>query len=104
VVKGIKPFLNSQVSFLPSKRLLLVLSALFLIPVDLLALTNGELLIWLDSDRGHALESIAEGFGKDLGIKVTIDTPENIIDGFRLAAKAAKGPDIVIWSHDKIGE
>jgi hypothetical protein len=47
--------------------------------VDLLAWTNGELLIWLDSDRGHALESIAEGFGKDLGIKVTIDTPENIM-------------------------
>jgi hypothetical protein len=44
VVKGIKPFLNSQVSFLPSKRLLLVLSALFLIPMDLLAWINGELL------------------------------------------------------------
>jgi maltose/maltodextrin transport system substrate-binding protein len=60
--------------------------------------------IWLDSDRGHALESIAKGFERDLAIKVTIDTPENIIDGFRLAARAAKGPDIVIWSHDKIGE
>jgi len=104
VVIDIKPFLDSQVSFLRSKRLLLVLSALFLIPMDLLAWTNGELLIWLDSDRGDALESIAEGFEKDLGIKVTIDTPENIIDGFRFTAHAAKGPDIVIWSHDKIGE
>ena len=58
--------------------------------MDLLAWINGELLIWLDSDRGHALDSIAKGFERDLAIKVTIDTPENIIDGFRLAAQAAK--------------
>ena len=27
-----------------------------------------------------------------------------ITDSFPIAAQAAKGPDIVIWAHDKIGE
>jgi maltose/maltodextrin transport system substrate-binding protein len=83
---------------------ILVLSALFLIPTNLFAWTNGELLVWLDSDRGQAIESIAEKFEKDFGIKVTVDTPQNIIDSFRIAAQVAKGPDILIWAHDKIGE
>jgi maltose/maltodextrin transport system substrate-binding protein len=82
----------------------LVLSALFLIPMSLFAWTNGELLIWMDSDRGEAFEMIAKRFEKDLGIKVTIDTPENMIDSFQIAAQAANGPDIMIWAHDKVGQ
>jgi hypothetical protein len=35
------------------KGLLLALSGLFLIPVNLLAWTNGELLIWMDADRAY---------------------------------------------------
>ena len=30
--------------------------------------------------------------------------PQNITDSFPLAAQVAKGPDIVIWAHDKVGE
>ena len=103
VAKGIEPIRDSAVCLLPL-RLLTVLSALFLIPINLLAWTNGELLIWMDSDRGQAVTSIARRFEKNLGIKVTIDTPENIIDSFRIAAQAGKGPDIIIWAHDKVGE
>src|SRR5262249_24928856 len=50
------------------KGVVLVLSALFLIPVNLLAWTNGQLLIWMDADRGHALEPIAKKFESDFGV------------------------------------
>ena len=86
------------------KSLPLIVSTLFLIPVDLFAWTNGELLIWMDADRGHALEAIAKKFENDFGLKVTIEASEKITDSFPIAAQMAKGPDIVIWAHDKVGE
>src|SRR5215831_212532 len=81
-----------------------LLLALFLIPVDLFAWTNGELLIWMDADRGHALEAIGKKLENDFGLKVTIEAPEKITNCFPIAAQMAKGPDIVIWAHDKVSE
>jgi maltose/maltodextrin transport system substrate-binding protein len=82
-----------------------LLLALFLIPVNLFAWTNGELLIWMDADRGQALKPIAaKTFEEYFGLKVTIESPENITDSYPIAAQMAKGPDIVIWAHDKVGE
>jgi len=86
------------------KRLLLTLLALCLVTPKLFAWTNGELLVWMDNDRGRALTPIVEKFEADLGLKVTIETPEKITDSFPIAAQAGKGPDIVIWAHDKVGE
>lgn len=82
----------------------LVFSALILLPVRLLAWTNGELLIWMDNARADAMKRIAQKCEDDLGIKVSIETPQNITTDFPLAAEAGKGPDIVIWAHDKVGE
>jgi maltose/maltodextrin transport system substrate-binding protein len=62
----------------------------------LLAWTNGELLIWMDTDRGHGLEPIAKKFEGDFGVKVKIEAPENITDSFSIAAQAGKGPDILV--------
>jgi maltose/maltodextrin transport system substrate-binding protein len=76
------------------KRLLVVLSALCLVPIHVLAWVNGELLIWMDSDRGYALELIAKKFENDFGLKVTIEAPEKITDSFQIAAQAAKGPTL----------
>jgi maltose/maltodextrin transport system substrate-binding protein len=82
-----------------------LLLALFLIPVDLFAWTNGELLIWMDADRGQALKAVAaKTFEGYFGLKVRIESPEKITDSFPIAAQMAKGPDIVIWAHDKVGE
>ena len=78
--------------------------ALSLVPTQLLAWTNGELSIWLDPDRGHALESIIQKFRSDTGINVKLEAPENTTDSFAMAAQVAKGPDIIIWAHDKVGE
>ena len=71
------------------KRLLL---ALCLFTPKLFAWTNGELLIWMDNDRGRALTPIIEKFKTDLGLKVTIETPEKITDSFPITAQAGKGP------------
>src|SRR5258707_6784470 len=68
------------------------------------AWTNGRLLIWMDADRAYAMRLVADKFEQDYGIQVQIETPENITDNFPLAAQAGKGPDIVIWAHDKVGE
>ena len=86
------------------KRLCLWLLVLCLVPMHLFAWTDGELLIWMDTDRGHALKPIAQKFENHFGIKTTIESPEKITDSFPLAAQVAKGPDIVIWAHDKIGD
>lgn len=86
------------------KRLFLFLGALCLGSAQLFAWTNGELLIWMDADRGHALEPIAQKFEHDFGLKATIEAPEKLTDSFPRAAQAAKGPDVVIWAHDKLGE
>jgi maltose/maltodextrin transport system substrate-binding protein len=83
---------------------LLMLSALCLVPIKLFAWTNGELLIWMDNERGRALQPIVNKFESDLGLKVTIETPQKITDSFPIAAQAGKGPDFVIWAHDKVGE
>ncbi len=86
------------------KRLLLLISTLLLVPIDLFAWTNGELLIWMDNQRGHALEPMVQKFQNELGLRIKIETPENITDSFPIAAQAGKGPDVVIWAHDKLGE
>src|SRR5271157_4434377 len=88
----------------PMTRLLWILAALCFVTPRLFAWTNGELLVWMDNERGRALAPIAERFKTDLGLKLTIETPEKITDGFPIAAQAGKGPDIVIWAHDKVGE
>ena len=81
-----------------------VIFALHLVSMNLFAWTNGELLVWMDSDRGYALAPAAKKFETEFGIKVTIESPEKITDSFSIAAQAGKGPDIVIWAHDKLGE
>jgi maltose/maltodextrin transport system substrate-binding protein len=86
------------------KRLLLMLLPLCFVTTKLFAWTNGELLVWMDNERGRALAPIVEKFTTDLGLKLTIETPEKITDSFPIAAQAGKGPDIVIWAHDKVGE
>jgi maltose/maltodextrin transport system substrate-binding protein len=88
----------------PMKWSFWLLFALCLVPMKLFAWTNGELLIWMDNERGHALQPIVNKFKSDLGLQVTIETPEKITDSFPIAAQAGKGPDLVIWAHDKVGE
>ncbi len=68
------------------------------------AWTDGELLVWMDSDRTRTLEPIVKKFEEQYSIKVRLEAPQNITDSFPTAAQGGKGPDIVIWAHDKVGE
>ena len=85
------------------KKVILLLS-FWLITIPAFAWSNGELLIWMDADRGPALEPILKKFEEKYSIKVRTEAPQNITDSFPTAAQSGKGPDIVIWAHDKVGE
>jgi maltose/maltodextrin transport system substrate-binding protein len=85
-----------------SKIALFVAVSFFAIKAN--AWTNGELSIWMDADRAHALEPIVKRFTDDSGIKIKIESPERLTENFGMAAHVSKGPDIVIWAHDKLGE
>ena len=60
----------------------------------------------LDGLRSHpdTLEPILKKFEEQYSIKVRLEAPQNITDSFPTAAQSGKGPDIVIWAHDKVGE
>ena len=67
--------------------------------------TDGELLVWVSGDKGwRGFTELAKKFEKDLGIPVKVETPDGLTDKFQSAAQSGKGPDIVIWAHDRLGE
>jgi maltose/maltodextrin transport system substrate-binding protein len=67
--------------------------------------TDGELLIWIGGDKGYrGLAEVGKKFEKDLGIPVKVEAPEGLTDKFQAAAQAGKGPDVVFWAHDRLGE
>ena len=69
------------------------------------AWTDGELLIWISSNRPfHALSNLGIAFEKEVGAPVKVETQEQIIDSFQSAAQSGKGPDIFFWANDRIGE
>ena len=82
----------------------LVVGALILQAPSAFAWIDGELLIWMDNERGRAVQALGEQFQRELGITVTVETPQRITDSFPIAAQAGKGPDIVIWAHDKVAD
>jgi maltose/maltodextrin transport system substrate-binding protein len=87
-----------------SKNLLCVVFVLFS-AVRAFSWTDGELLVWISVDKGwRGLTELAKKFEKDLGIPVKVETPDGLTDKFQSAAQSGKGPDIVIWAHDRLGE
>ena len=80
-----------------SKKSLCLIFVLFSAP-QAFAWTDGELLIWISSNRPfHALSGLAKAFEKEIGAPVKIETQEQIIDSFQSAAQSGKGPDIFFW-------
>jgi maltose/maltodextrin transport system substrate-binding protein len=87
-----------------SKHLLCVILVLFS-AVRAFSWTDGELLVWISIDKGwRGLAELGKKFEKDLGIRVQVETPDGLTDKFQSAAQSGKGPDIVIWAHDRLGE
>ena len=69
------------------------------------SLTDGGLLVWINGDKGYnGLSEVGQKFEKDLGVEVAVEHPEGLTDKFQAAAHSGKGPDIVLWAHDRLGE
>ena len=87
-----------------SKHLLCVILVLFS-AVRAFSWTDGELLVWIGIEKGwRGLTELGKKFEKDLGIRVQVETPDGLTEKFQSAAQSGKGPDIVIWAHDRLGE
>jgi maltose/maltodextrin transport system substrate-binding protein len=69
------------------------------------AWTEGELLVWIGADKGfRGLAEIGKRFQNDLGVPLKVETPDGLTNKFQAAAQVGKGPDIVFWAHDRLGE
>lgn len=79
--------------------------AALLAPTPALAHKEGELLIWINGDKGYrGLQQVGDKFAKELGVPVRVEAPEGVTDKFFQAAQAGQGPDIFMWPHDRLGE
>lgn len=68
------------------------------------AFERGELLIWINSDKGHeGLAEVGRRFEAETGVAVTVETPEDLTTQYDHYGYSAKAPDIVIWPHDRFG-
>ena len=64
-----------------------------------------SLLVWINGDKGYnGLQKVGDAFTQVSGVKVVVQHPEGAPDKFQAAAAAGKGPDIMCWPHDRVGE
>ena len=76
-----------------SKKSLCLIFVLFS-AAQAFAWTDGELLIWIGSNRAfHALSDLGKTFEKEVGAPVKVETQEQIIEKFQAAGQSSKGPD-----------
>lgn len=89
----------------PLKRWALVGAGWALASVVSLAQTPPKLLIWINGDKGYnGLQKVGDAFTAESGVPVVVQHPEGAPDKFQAAAAAGKGPDIMCWAHDRVGE
>lgn len=66
---------------------------------------NLQLMIWINGDKGYnGLQKVGDAFTAKSGVKVVVQHPEDTPSKFQAAAGAGKGPDILCWPHDRVGE
>ncbi|HEY5798796.1 MAG TPA: extracellular solute-binding protein, partial [Burkholderiaceae bacterium] len=64
-----------------------------------------RLLVWINGDKGYnGLQKVGDAFTAKSGVKVVVQHPEAAPEKFQQAAGAGKGPDIICWAHDRVGE
>ncbi|HAL92695.1 MAG TPA: maltose/maltodextrin ABC transporter substrate-binding protein MalE [Verrucomicrobia bacterium] len=83
----------------------LAFALLWIAPLSAPAWEPGALLIWINGDKGYkGIAETGRTFTKNTGVPVVVEHPEGATDKFFHAAKSGKGPDIMIWAHDRLGE
>ena len=74
-------------------------------PFPVSAWEPNAILIWINGDKCYeGIAEIGRIFTENTGIPVIVEHPEGATDKFFHAAKSGKGPDIMIWAHDRLGE
>jgi maltose/maltodextrin transport system substrate-binding protein len=69
------------------------------------AWVDGEVLVWIGGDKGwRGLAELGKKCDAELGIPVKVEPMDGLTDKFQSAAQGGKGPDIVVWAHDRLGE
>ena len=67
-----------------------------------LAFEKNVLTIWIGQDKGFkGLAEIGQRFTADSGMPVKVATPDDLPGQYDKFAATAKGPDIVIFAHDR---
>ena len=86
-------------------RVALTAMGIALLPLLAVAQTPPKLLIWINGDKGYnGLQKVGDAFTAESGVPVVVQHPEGAPDKFQAAAAAGKGPDIMCWAHDRVGE
>jgi len=94
ILTGVKRFLHG-----------LIWGLLWTLPLPAPAWETDTLLVWINGDKGYdGIAEIGQIFTQNTGIPVIVEHPEGATDKFFHAAKSSKGPDIMIWAHDRVGE
>ncbi|MEV6976631.1 extracellular solute-binding protein [Kitasatospora sp. NPDC093806] len=71
---------------------------------DPLTAPAGDLVIWAQTQQATALQPLAERFGKEHGVKVTVAPQSvNTQQAYIAATNAGKGPDLVVGASDWLG-
>ncbi|MHA6492863.1 maltose/maltodextrin ABC transporter substrate-binding protein MalE [Pseudomonas borbori] len=80
------------------------LALLLCVTGSALAFERNTLLVWVSQDKGfNGVADVGRRFHADTGIEVKVDTPEDLAARYDRQAATAKGPDIVIFAHDRFG-
>ncbi|MCD1649228.1 maltose/maltodextrin ABC transporter substrate-binding protein MalE [Marinobacter adhaerens] len=86
------------------RKTLAVLCCALLCSQPVMAFERGELLVWINSDKGfNGLAEVGRRFEQETGIPVTVATPDDLTSQYDHYGYSAKAPDIVIWPHDRFG-
>lgn len=89
----------------PVVRLALLAFALAGLSLAAAAQAPLRLLVWINGDKGYnGLQKVGDAFTRETGVQVVVQHPEGAPDKFTAAAAAGKGPDIMCWAHDRVGE
>lgn len=72
--------------------------------VNVAAFSDGEITIWMPLDKGQkGMTYAVEQFEQDTGVKVNVEFPESLEERFIQFASVGKGPDIMVFAHDRFG-
>ncbi|MGF1724692.1 maltose/maltodextrin ABC transporter substrate-binding protein MalE [Photobacterium nomapromontoriensis] len=83
---------------------LCTLAASLAFPMAASAMQEGEILIWINGDKGYeGLAEVGRQFEEETGVKVNVQYPDSLEAKFQQVAATGGGPDIIFWAHDRFG-